>query len=237
MVKIIKTPYDNKNILFLSIILKSVIIIFSFIGFIITIIDAIQDSSGLIFTYFTIISNFFILVSTFIFLISDIGRYFNRFINVNRIFFLIRFCSLIAITITGCLFDFVLAPVGGMDLLASLDSVCFHVIVPFFSIIDFLVCNITYKIRWKDVFLSLVYPILYLIMIMILSYNGVRWDDGTTFAPYPFLDYNASTWFSKGEYLGVFYWIIILIIVFFLVASFYKLFQYLVNKKHLHIFR
>lgn len=237
MVEIVKTPYDSKNILFLSIILKSIIIIFSLIGFTYTIIGAIRDHSFLIFSYFTIISNFFILISTIIFLISDICRYFQKFIYAGRIFFLIRFCSLIAITITGCLFDFVLAPIGGMELLNSMDSIAFHVVVPLFSIVDFLLCNITYKIRWRDVLLSLLYPSLYLVMIMILSYNGVRWDNGSTYAPYPFLDYHANTWFSKGEYIGVFYWVIILIAVFFLVALSYKFFQYLVKKKHLHIFR
>ena len=142
---------------------------------------------------------------------------------------------------TGCLFDFVLVPVGGTDLLNSLDSVCFHVIVPFFSMADFLVCNTVYKIRIKDILLSLIYPVCYLGMIMILSYSGVRWKDSLTgqpaAAPYPFLDYNTNTWFSKGDYIGVFYWIIILIIAFLGIGFAYKLFQYIIKRKHIHIFR
>ena len=73
MVEIVKAPVYSKNILILSVILKSIIIFFLLIGFTITIIDAIKDQSALIFTFFTIISNFFILISTIIFLfpISD----------------------------------------------------------------------------------------------------------------------------------------------------------------------
>ena len=238
MVQTLKTPIESKNTLLLSIVLKLVIIVFSFIGFALTIYEGITQHTFIKLTYFTILSNIFILISTFAFLISSIARYFNHYIYASRIFFILRFCALIAITITGFLFDFILVPVGGISLLSSLDSVCFHVIVPFFSVVDFLLTNTVYKIRLKDLFLSLIYPVVYLIYVMILSYCfGVRWDKGVNYAPYPFLDYHANTWFGKGEYFGVFYWIIILVAIFFAVAYLFKLFQYIVKKKHLHLFR
>ncbi len=241
MVEIVKAPVNSKNILILSVILKSIIIFFLLIGFTITIIDAIKDQSALIFTFFTIISNFFILISTIIFLVSDIGRYFHKDWYGSRLFFDMRFFALIAITMTGCLFDFILVPVGGTDLLNSLDSVSFHVIVPFFSMADFLVCNTVYKIRIKDILLSLIYPICYLAFIMTLSYSGVRWVDtmtqGVAYAPYPFLDYHANTWFGKGEYIGVFYWVIILLAAFLALGFAYRLCQYVIKRKHIHIFR
>lgn len=241
MVEIVKTPAYSKSILLLSVILKSIIIFFLILGFSITIVQAVEDKSALIFSYFTIISNFFILISTTIFLISDVGRYFNKDWYASRFFFNMRFFALIAITMTGCLFDFVLVPVGGTDLLNSIDSVCFHVIVPFFSMVDFLVCNTVYKIRIKDILASLLYPICYLGMIMAMSYSGIRWEDtltgGVAYAPYPFLDYHANTWFHQGQYIGVFYWVIILIAAFLALGFLYRLLQYIIKKKHIHIFR
>lgn len=238
MVQTLKTPIESRNTLLLSIILKLVIIVFSFIGFALTIYEGITQHTFIKLTYFTIISNIFILISTIAFLVSSIARYFNHYIYASRIFFILRFCALIAITITGFLFDFIMTPVAGISLLSSLDSVCFHVIVPFFSLIDFLVTNTVYKIRLKDLFLSLVYPLCYFAYVMTLSYGfNVRWDDGVSYAPYPFLDYHANTWFGKGDYIGVFYWFIILVAIFFAVAYLFKLFQYVVKKKHLHIFR
>lgn len=238
MVETIKTPIESKNTLLLSIVLKLIIITFSFIGFALTLYEGITEHTFIKLTYFTVLSNIFILISTFALLISSIARYFGRYIYASRIFFILRFCALIAITITGFLFDFIMTPVAGIELLATLDSVCFHVIVPFFSVIDFLVTNTVYKIRIKDLFISLIYPLCYFAYVMILSYVfNVRWDDGASYAPYPFLDYHANTWFGKGDYIGVFYWIIILIAIFFAVAYLFKLFQCIVKKKHIHLFR
>lgn len=237
MVEIQRENPQSKNILVLSVVLKSIILLFSLSAFVVTILEAIEDHSALIFSYFTVISNFLILVTTAIFLVADIGRYFHRHFYGGRLTFMIRFFAIIAITMTGCLFDFVLVPVGGIELLNSYTSVSFHVIIPFLSMVDFILTNTVYKIRVLDILLSLVYPIVYLAMIMAMSYSGIRWDDGTTAAPYPFLDYRECTWFSKGAYIGVFYWIWILLAVFLLLGFFYRFLQYKAKGKHWHLFR
>lgn len=243
MVEISRRPAQSKNMLILSVALKSVILFFSISSFVVTIVQAVLDRSGLIFSYFTVISNFLILVTTVVFLIADIGRYFGKAWYGGRLTFMIRFFAIIAITMTGCLFDFVLVPVGGIRLLDEYTSVGFHVIVPFLSMVDFILTNTVYKIRILDILLSLVYPICYLGMIVALSYSGVRWIDSTTGnvagAPYPFLDYLENGWLDldKGPYMGVFYWIWILLAVFLLLGFFYRFLQYVAKGRHYHLFR
>ena len=236
----VETLHDNphsRDILILSAVLKSIILFFSLSAFVVTIVQAIEERSALIFSYFTILSNFFILVTTLVFLVADIGRYFGKHWYGGRLTFMIRFFAIIAITMTGCLFDFVLVPVGGIALLDSYTSVSFHVIIPFLSMIDFILTNTVYKIRILDIFLSLAYPILYLGMIMAMSYSGIRWDNGTTAAPYPFLDYLENTWVGKGTYIGVFYWIWILLAIFLAFGFCYRFLQYRTKRKHYHLFR
>lgn len=236
----VETIHDNphsRDILILSAVLKSVILLFSLSAFIVTIVQAIEDKSALIFSYFTILSNFFILITTIVFLVADVARYFGKHWYGGRLTFMIRFFAIIAITMTGCLFDFVLVPVGGIALLESYTSVSFHVIIPFLSIIDFILTNTVYRIRIVDILLSLAYPILYLVMILVMSYSGIRWDDNTTAAPYPFLDYLENTWFGKGTYIGVFYWIVILLAIFLVLGFFYRFLQKKAKGRHFHLFR
>lgn len=224
----------NMKYFIFSLILKTAIIVFSISGFITVIFESFDKHSLILFTYFTILSNLFILITTINFLVATIKKFLGYPISHQRLFFRIRCFSLIAICITGVVFNLLLVPAGGLDLLHSFQSVCFHIIVPVLSIIDFIIFNTTFKIRVSDIMLSIIYPLVYFGYVMILSYSGVRWSNGA-YAPYPFIDYHENTWFGMGERtFGVFYWLIIIIAIYIGLGFLFKLFQYLIKKKHLH---
>ena len=118
----------SKKFFIYSVVLKSLIIGFLISGFTVILVNGIVNMDFSTFTYFTIISNIFTFITTIFFLICTIKRYKGFYLRPNKVFFLFRFFSLIAITITGFIFDFLIVPIGGIEYLMSYQSVCFHVI-------------------------------------------------------------------------------------------------------------
>lgn len=224
----------TKKLFIFSTVIKSLLILVLSFGLSLIVVNAfnMQDPSFL--TYFTNISNIFILITTVAFLIFSIRLYLGKNPTISRIFFTIRFFSIIAITITGFIYCCILVPVGGIELFDTYTEISFHLIVPVLAIIDFVVNNEYFKITVKDIFLSTLFPILYFIYVMILSYSGFTWLGFYTplvNAPYPFLDYKENTWFGYGKQtFGVFYWINILVVIYIAVGLIYKLVQYYVKK-------
>lgn len=209
----------------IKIILKVIAIIASIYGLICTVKELLT------LTYFTILSNVFIDVMLLITLINDIKVLKNKKSIMNDKLYITKFLATISISLTFFVFMFILAPTypnGYVDAYIGKDcsSLCLHFITPLIAIIDFILFDKAYKHKNKHVLYSLIPPLVYLVFIYTLSIIGIRW--GTMYAPYNFLNYHAPTsWFGFNPALrsweilgiGVFYMIVILLIIFAIFAK------------------
>ncbi len=188
-------------------------------------------SAPIFFTYFTVLSNIFILIMLLIFAYKDyvyIAK--RRNIKYPNALYVIKFLATISITLTGVVFLTILAPLmpGGFISAYMADgagSLCLHLVMPLFALIDFLFFDLDYESDKSHVICSIIPPLMYVVFVVILSKMGVRW--GNMYAPYNFLNYHSEVgwfgfdlskmgWESMG--IGVAYMIVILSIIFYLLG-------------------
>ncbi len=181
-------------------------------------------------TYFTMLSTLFLGIVTAIFLYIEI----KSIKNIPPIFHIMRLLAIVFITVTFVVYNVILAPTYERGILASLaedsyGSLAFHVISPIFALIDFFVTKYDYRYKKQDAIYAVLLPLIYEIYIIILGLCGVTWKPGAVEmkAPYNFLNFYAPCgWFGfdLGNVneatlgIGVFYIILIFIIVFYLLA-------------------
>lgn len=198
-------------------------IIFKILSVSLSVYGLIKSYSGpMVFTYFTVLSNIFIDIMLLIFLYKDIYYLIKKKkIKYKRSLYVTKFSATVSITLTFLVFNTILAPFfpGGFFKAYFENggySSCLHVIGPLLAILDFLLLDKDYKLKYSDDIYTLVPPFIYVIYVVILSENGVRWSDMK--APYNFLNYGAKVgwfgfdlsqmgWESLG--IGVFYMIVI----------------------------
>ncbi len=212
------------NIKFKNIIFKLISLCAIIYGFVVMTKDPIKM------TYFTMLSNLFLGIINAIFLYIEI----KNVKNIPSRLHIMRLLAVVFITITFVVYNIILAPTYERGILASLaednyGSLAFHIISPIFAIIDFFVTNYDYKYKTKDAIYAVLLPIIYEIYIVILGLCGVTWKPGAVEmkAPYNFINFYAPCgWFgfdldNVNEAtlgIGVFYIILIFIIVFYLLA-------------------
>lgn len=163
--------------------------------------------------YFTIQSNIAIAI------ICAIGLYLLRKDGpVSKVWYVIKFVGTVAITLTGVVFGFVLAPTLGAHAW-NVQNTLTHLIVPVVSVIDFFVIAPKAGISKKNVIYVIVPPILYAI------YAGIGYVRGWEFAPginYPYFFLNwgspaGAFGFTNGlPFMGTGWWILALLL--FLIA-------------------
>lgn len=209
---------SNKN-KYISLLLKFIVILFAVWGIVIC-INARTDTfmgGASVLMYFTIQSN--ILIA----LISLIGMVllFNK--NIPNWWFIIKFVGTVAITLTGGVFCFILAPTFAVGAWSQ-ANVFTHVIVPLASIIDFFVVGIYSNIKKIKVLYTLIPPFLY----VIYAYIGYRlnWQFGPNINyPYFFLNWGSplgAFGFSKEmPLMGCIWWILLLMILILIVSLIY----------------
>ena len=113
----------------------------------------------------------------------------------------VKYTATVCITATFLVFLTVLAPLDPRGLVAAYAqdhcaSLCMHFITPVLTVWDFL-ANDAGDLRpdRKLVPFAVLPPLLYYLMILILSMSGFRWNGKA--APYPFLNYDAPAgWFG-----------------------------------------
>lgn len=216
----------SKKDIWIRIIIRIIVIISSIYGILKT------STSLKSLTYFTTLSNIFIIAIFLVFLIYDFKALFTKKkTKISNNLYLTKFLATISITLTFLVFLLILAPTmpGGIIqayLINDAGSLCVHFITPLLAIIDFLIFDYDYKSKDIHILYSIIPPICYVILIIVLSKLGMRW--GTMSAPYNFLNYRAETgWFGYNPAIrsweslgiGVFYMIIILIIIFLILAK------------------
>lgn len=213
---------NNKKELIIGLIIKSIAVIASLYGLILTV------TGFKTFTYFTTLSNVAVDLILIVFIVADILFLKSKgAINIksNRLY-IIKYLMTASITLTFLVYMFILAPTDKAGIVTAYmrnhaSSLCLHFINPVFAIIDFLLFDYRYESKKSHVFLATVPPLVYLTFVTILGYSGMRWDGMS--APYNFLNFDAPTgWFgfdlsilsSKTLGIGVFYMVILLIILF-----------------------
>lgn len=206
-----------------------------------------RSMSGLMFlTYFTNLSNIFVDVVLGYFLAKDLASLFQkRERKHSNIAYRVKFLATISITLTFLVFMLILAPNlhGGFwnaYFGNGSGSYGVHFLNPLLAIIDFCLFDYKFASNNKDAFFGVIPPLVYVAFILLLSALGVRWGKGM-YAPYNFLNFGAKTgWFgfdlstmgAESFGVGVFYMIVVLVLIFIGLGKLFLLVKDLRKKNH-----
>jgi len=199
---------ELKKQFYLSLVIKSLIILFGITGIFATIYQGQFMISFKSFLYYTIQSNLLVIFITAVFLYFHYLEYIKGRIVINNNWLLAKFAIAVAITITFLVFFTLLAPTLPASYLLSFDNFSVHLIVPVLAIIDFFIFD--YKIEFGKLkqLIALAMPLYYLIFVLTLSAFSV--DFNGEIVPYFFLNYEKNGWLWEKNEMGVIFWIIIL---------------------------
>lgn len=185
--------------------------------------------NGSMMLYFTIQSNITIIVITFIFFILKIFELIIKKDLIKNYLRLIKYVFTVAITITFLVFFVLLAPTLDTSYLLSMNNLTVHFLVPLLALIDFFTFDNEIKFNKWNPLLGLIFPLLYLGFVFICIASNISFNG--QLVPYFFLDYETLTWFNITEKgIGVFYYIIILLIFVILLCYLFYGIIYLINK-------
>ena len=187
-----------------SIVLKSVIIVASIVGVTLSLVESISSA-----LFFTIQSNVWIGATCLVGLAFIIFK-----VEIKKWMYTVKLIFTVSITLTGVVYCTMLAPLLG-DIAYSLSNTLLHVVVPAAAIADFFVYDIGEYRMWECLLVT-VPPFYY------LGFAGIgfvrNWDfgyDGQNY-PYFFLNWGSPTgafgFSSEFPYMGVFYYILILLV-------------------------
>lgn len=201
----------------LTLICKAIVFLASTTGIVLSLSNIktyIGGVRGLL--YFTNQSNIWIGVTCLIGIVYIILEEKRKQELVKPWMYIIKLMFTVAITLTGCVYCFLLAPVMEGNPW-DITSVLTHLIVPVFSIVDFFIYDVHFPYKYKHSFLVLIPPFYYLIFASIGFV--LNWDFGLGVNyPYFFLDWGAPVGvfgISKDlpHYIGTFYWLIIILFI------------------------
>ncbi len=205
-----------------SYILKTLVVLSAVIGVTLSALAGRASFMGgsRVFMYFTVQSNIAIAV------ISAIGCFLlMKGKQPGQVWQVVKFVGTIAITLTGVVFCFVLAPTMGA-LAWNIQNILTHVVVPVAAVIDFFVVAPDFDIKKKNVIYVIIPPILYAI------YAGIGYIANWDFAlglnyPYFFLNWGSPAgafgFSNELPFMGTGWWIIALILFLILIGYVYLL--------------
>lgn len=186
-------------------------------------------------TFFTNLSNIFIDVVMLVFLAQDFSMLKSGGKRpLSNGWYVVKFMATISITLTFLVYLLLLAPLNEGGIIGSYlhnngGSFCVHFITPVLAILDFILYDYRMESSRKHILFAVVPPLCYVGFVIILAALGVRWY-GDMYAPYNFLNFGAETgWFgfdlsqmsSKTLGIGVFYMIVVLLLIFLGIGSVY----------------
>lgn len=180
-----------------------------------------------VFMYFTIQSNIVIAIICAAGLYLIAGKK-----NVSKTWHIVKFVGTIAITLTGIVFTFVLAPTLGQDAW-NIQNTLTHLVVPLAAVFDFFMISASSGIRRRNVIYAIIPPLLYAIYAGIGYVRGWEFADGINY-PYFFLNWGSPAGafgFSKGlPFMGTAWWILALLLFLIGIGFFYLLLADLLNR-------
>ena len=214
---------DKKTLFTLSIITKILLfgamtagLVACFFG------SSFMGTGTVLIKYFTIQSNLWIGIFDLILAFVGIKNISNGRYEFSTVPYILQLVFTVSITLTGCVFCFVLVPSMGsmgdevMKAVLSWPQILLHVVVPFLAILDQLAFTMPLKFNYRRFdFIWTIVPPLYYTGFAIAGYN-LHWDFGQG-ANYPYFFFNFGSpagifGFSKEMpyFMGSFYWILAL---------------------------
>lgn len=204
----------------ISCVLKLVVIVSAVLG---TFLSAYAGRNSFmggtrVFMYFTIQSNIAVAV------ISAVGFVLLlRKNKIGRVFPVIQFVGAVAITLTGVVFGFVLAPTLGSQAW-NLQNVLTHVVVPVAAVVDFFVAFSGAGIKKRNVFFVILPPLFYALYAGIGYVQGWEFAEGYNY-PYFFLNWGSPAgafgFSNELPFMGSAWWILVLLVFLILVGLCY----------------
>lgn len=171
-----------------------------------------------VFMYFTIQSNIAVALVCLIGLCRMIKKS-----QIGKAWFVIKLVATVAITLTGVVFCFVLAPTMGARAW-NIQNILTHVIVPVVSVIDFFIVGVSGSIKKSHIFYVIIPPLLYAIYAGIGYVNNWQFAEGINY-PYFFLNWGSPAGafgFSKElPLMGCGWWILVLFIFLIVIGFIY----------------
>ncbi len=211
----------------LSICFKYLTIAASLGGVLLSLIYARQDGYshwGRRLLYFTAQSNIWLGVTFIGVLLLPLKKK-NAEIWKNRLY-LLKYIFTVSITITGLVFCALLAPFADDSYRPwGLCNLFTHVFSPLFAIADFFLDPYQTKIGRKQIFLTLIPPLVYFSLASVLSLTHTDFGRGVSY-PYFFLNFTSPAGvfgFShvRPFFIGSFYWIFLFALVMLFFAYLY----------------
>lgn len=195
--------------------IKLLIIIAGSMGVSLTLFSTGLNFKGLL--YYTVLSNIWAVFSASAFIILDEKK------EIDNFWHTLRFLLASGIALTFVVFTTTLLPEliknGNYGYIFSPSNFLTHFITPILLIIDYIFYG--KQVEIKKVYLTLVIPLIYFVITMLLNpVLGITYADNQI-VPYFFLNYQTNGWFnlSGGFFrIGVFYWIIIVLIIILLIS-------------------
>lgn len=218
-----------------STIFRSLIVIFAIVG-VISVMCCDNYMSQKFWMYFTVQSNVTMAITAFVFIILGIVEYVKPEFKIPNFTYKIKFIFTVAISLTFIVFSLILSPVMIADgfswYLTTLENICLHNIVPIFAILDFLLFDVNFKSKVSTFLYGIIMPLYYLCFTLISMIFKADFGDGSV-APYFFLDYQKNSWFNIGNgQLGVFYWLLIILVGLLVLSLAILSLQRFIVKKH-----
>lgn len=224
----------NKSIRFyISLGLELSVVVFAILGIILSMLAPKNEFMGGVtnLLYFTTQSNIWIAIvlgTIFTFKILEI---INKKAYLKNWMYVVKLIFTVAITLTGIVYCFLLAPVLPEEFDTwSLHSIFEHALVPLFAVADMFIDE--YKIEFKKKHVGMViFPPLYYLIFSIIGYVcKIEYSTGENY-PYFFLNFGSPAGifgFSKEEpYIGTFYWMLMMLSI---VLCFGFIYRVLFNK-------
>ncbi|MEO6851234.1 MAG: Pr6Pr family membrane protein, partial [Mucilaginibacter sp.] len=131
------------------------------------------------FTFFTILTNLLIAVCTIVLVIKPAsywGKFFSRPSTLTAI--------AVSITIVGAVYNIILRSLWKPQGFQRLVDELLHLVIPVLFIIFWVVFVPKGLLKWRNILLWMVYPLVYLLIVIVRGmFSG--------YYPYPFLDINT----------------------------------------------
>ena len=228
---------DKKTLFILSLVTKALLFVAMAAGLIACFFaKSFMGTGTVLIKYFTIQSNLWIGIFDLILVFVGLKNISSGRYEFSTVPYILQLVFTVSITLTGCVFCFVLVPaMGNMDpairaTVLGWPQILLHVVVPLLAIIDQLVFTKPLKFNFRRFdFLWTIIPPAYYTGFAVLGYN-LNWDFGQG-ANYPYFFFNFGSpagifGFSKEMpyFMGSFYWILVLAIFVLFVGFWYAVF-------------
>lgn len=168
--------------------------------------------------FFTIQSNVWIAIVALIGIVMLVrGIEWPRWMSVLQVM------MTVAITLTGLVYCFMLAPLQG-DQAFSLTNILTHVVVPLVAVIDFFWCSRLLDLSGKDAYYVLIPPVYYLCFASLGYILNWQFAPGINY-PYFFLNWGSPAgafgFCDTLPYMGVMYYVLIMLVALLLFGRLY----------------